>query len=348
MEKIRTALCSFGMSGSVFHAPFLEAHPGFDLYATWERSKKTAKEFYPDIISYDSLDEMLHDSSIDLVIVNTPNATHYDFTKRSLLADKHVLVEKPFTVTSIEAVELIKLSKDQNKHLSVYQNRRWDSDFKTVKKVISEGLLGEIVEAEFHFDRYTKELSYKQHKETESPGNGVLYDLGSHLIDAALYLFGKPIAVFADLRIIRPISRVNDYMDMLLYYPTLRVRLKSSYLTREPLPAFILHGSNGSFLKSRADVQEKNLQSGKKPGNDDWGQEPDEERGLLHTSRNDGVIRAKIPSERGNYMEYYERLYRAIRMNEPLPVTADEGKTVIDIIEAALESNTCKKIISLK
>ena len=347
MKKIRTALCSFGMSGRVFHAPFLEAHPGFELTAAWERSKKTVKDVYPEVTSYDNLDTMLQEPSIELVIVNTPNATHYEFARECLEAGKHVIVEKPFTVTSKEADELIKLAATQNKLLSVYQNRRWDSDFKTVKKVIDEHLLGTIIEAEFHFDRYATELSYKQHKETDTPGNGVIYDVGCHLIDAALQLFGKPDGVFADLRIVRTISHVQDYMDMLLFYPDLRVRLKSSYLVREPLPAFILNGTKGSFLKSRADVQEKNLQAGLKPGTVDWGEEDDEEKGLLHTEINNKLVRRKISSERGDYMEYYEKLYQAIRFNQPLPVTAGEGKSVIEVIEAAIESDSGKKIITV-
>ena len=348
MEKIRTALCSFGMSGRVFHAPFLDANPGFELCAVWERSKKIAREHYPTLTSYDSLNDILDDPSIELVIVNTPNATHYELAKQCLLAGKHVVVEKPFTVTSNEASELISLAADQNKLLSVYHNRRWDSGFKTVKKVISEGLLGEVVEAEFHFDRYSKNLNAKAHKETASPGNGVLYDLGSHLIDGALVLFGKPDAIYADLRILKPNSLVHDYMDLLLYYPNLRVRLKSSYLTREPLPGFIIHGMEGSFLKSRSDIQEKSLQAGLKPGHEDWGKEPAETMGLLHTSINNKIIRDSIPSERGDYMEYFEKLYRAIRMNEPLPVTAFEGKLVIEIIESAIESNTANVMIRLK
>lgn len=283
MRPIKTALCSFGMSGKLFHAPFLQILEGFKLYAVWERSKKVVKEIYPQVISYDSYEELLKDEAIELVIVNTPNYTHFDFAHKALLAGKHVVVEKPFTVTVQEGEELITLAKQQGKILSVYQNRRFDSDYKIVKRIVEEGSLGTIVEAEFHFDRYKEELSPKQHKETPGPGTGSLYDLGSHLIDQALQLFGKPQAVFADIHIVRPISSVVDYFELLMYYPALRVRLHSSYLVREPLPAYILHGSKGSFIKTKSDVQEEALQSGQMPDDIEWGAEPESERGLLHT-----------------------------------------------------------------
>ena len=172
MEPIKAALCSFGMSGWVFHAPFLHVHPGFELYAVWERTKKLAQEKYPNVKSYNTLGAMLEDDQIELVVVNTPNYTHFEFAKLALKAGKHVVVEKPFTVVSKEAKELIQLAKKQNRKLSVYQNRRYDSDYRMIKKVIDERLLGNIVEAEFHFDRYKEELSPKVHKETPGPGTG--------------------------------------------------------------------------------------------------------------------------------------------------------------------------------
>ena len=219
MQPINTALCSFGMSGWVFHAPFIAADPHFKLYAVWERSKNLAEQKYPGIKTYRTLEDMLADNAVELVIVNTPNVTHYEYAKKALLAGKHVVVEKPFTVTVAEAQELIELAQHQNKKISVYQNRRYDSDYRTIKKVLDEKLLGKLVEAEFHFDRYNEELSPKQHKEIPQQGTGILYDLGSHLIDQALQLFGMPDSVFADIRVVRPISKVDDYFDLLLYYP---------------------------------------------------------------------------------------------------------------------------------
>lgn len=347
MQTINTALCSFGMSGWVFHAPFIHLHQGFNLYAVYERSKNLAQEKYPGIITYRSLDEMLADENIDLVIVNTPNATHYEFAKRSLEAGKDVVVEKPFTIEIEEAEELIALAKKQDKILSVYHNRRWDSDFLTVRKVIEQKLLSDVVEAEMHYDRYKEELSPKLHKETPGPGTGALYDLGSHLIDQAILLFGMPKAVFADIAILRPISKVDDYFELIMFYDDKRVRLKSTYVAREPVPSFVIHGSKGSFLKSRADVQEAALQSMNVPGNGNWGREPDAEQGLLHTQHNGQLIKEHIPTEQGNYMYFYDALYNAIVNKTQPAVTAEDGLNVIKLIKAAFKSNNERRVVEI-
>jgi scyllo-inositol 2-dehydrogenase (NADP+) len=347
MTPINTALCSFGMSGWVFHAPFINLNPGFNFYAVWERSKNLAEKKYPAVKTYRQLDDMLADDFVEMVIVNTPNFTHYEYAKKALRAGKHVIVEKPFTVTVDEGKELIALAEEQDKKLSVYQNRRYDSDFKILRKVVQEEWLGEIVEAEMHFDRFKDELSPKQHKENPGPGTGVLYDLGSHLIDQALQLFGMPDQIFADIQILRPISHVDDYFELLLYYKKLRVRLKASLAVREALPGYILHGLKGSFIKQRTDVQETMLLAGITPGKSDWGREPPSEMGLLHTEKNGEIIREFVQSEQGNYGEYYEGIYQAIRHEKPLPVTAGDGLRVIKIIEAAYRSNETKCVVDL-
>jgi predicted dehydrogenase len=236
MIPINAALCSFGMSGGIFHAPFLNINPGFNLYAVWERSKNLAEEKYPGIKTYKTLDDMLADSSVELVIVNTPNNTHYEYAKKALEAGKHVVVEKPFTITVKEGNDLIELVKKQDKKLSVYQNRRYDSDYKTIRKILQENVLGDLVEVEMHFDRFKEELSPKLHKEIPGPGSGSLYDLGAHLIDQSLQLFGMPVKIFADIQAMRPISKVDDYFELLFYYEKMRVRIKSSYTVREALP----------------------------------------------------------------------------------------------------------------
>jgi len=345
MQPINTALLSFGMSGQVFHAPFLDTVEGFNLYAVWERSKNTASSIYPEIKTYRTLEETLADPAVELVVVNTPNATHFAYARKALLAGKHVVVEKPFTVTSEEAEELIGLAATNNLVLSVYQNRRFDSDFKAVKKIVEEGWLGNIAEAEFHYDRFKEELSPKVHKETPGPGTGALYDLGSHLIDQALQLFGEPEAVFGDLRKVRPASLVDDYFEILLYYPALRVRLHSSYLVREALPAYQLHGSKGSFVKAKTDVQEAALQEGQRPVGSAWGKEPEAQQGLLHTENNGQVVRKLIPSPNGHYGAYYEGIAAAIRDRLTPPVTAEEGRAVIRVIERAIESHHQKRLI---
>ncbi|WP_400077552.1 Gfo/Idh/MocA family oxidoreductase [Winogradskyella sp. R77965] len=346
-SKINTALCSFGMSGVVFHAPFIEVNPNFNLYGVLERTKNEAQKRYPTIKTFRSLEDLLADETIELVVVNTPNITHFDFAKKVINAGKHLIVEKPFTATVDEAKELIQLAKEKNVVLSVFHNRRYDSDFKTVKKILDKGLLGEIIDVEIHYDRFDPNLSYKVHKEQNTAAVGSLYDLGSHLIDQALVLFGMPNAVYADLNGFRPNSKVTDFFDVKLYYNSHRVTLKSSYFVREPLPGNILHGTKGSFIKSKADVQEKELMEGKKPSLANWGAEPKAEEGLLHTGKNGEIVRERVTSLNGNYMEYYDGIYDAIRHNKAVPVSGNEGMNVIKVIEAAIKSNTKKRRIDL-
>ena len=347
MQPINTALCSFGMSGWVFHAPFIATNPGFNFYGVWERSKNLAQEKYPGVKTFRTLEELLADKKVELVVVNTPSVTHYDYAKQVINAGKHLVVEKPFTATVEQAEELIELAKKKKVKLSVYQNRRYDSDYRTIKKIVEEGWLGRIVDAEFHYDRYVPELSYKVHKETPTPAVGGLYDLGSHLIDQALQLFGMSLAVFADITINRPNSKVDDYFDLKLFYPDHRVTLKSSYYVREPLPAYQLHGTLGSFIKHKTDVQETDLQANKKPGSADWGIEPESQKGLLHTEKGGKVIKEYITSEKGNYGEYYDGVYEAIRNKKDVPVPGEDGMKVIQVIEAAIRSNKEKQVIEL-
>lgn len=347
MQKVKTALLSYGMSGKVFHAPFLKFHPGFELLGSWERSTKKIQLDYPNLISYSSLEAILEDDAIDLIIVNTPVGTHFEYAKKVLQAGKHAVVEKAFTTTVAEAMELAALAKERELKLSVFQNRRWDSDLITVKKIISDKVLGEIVDAEFHFDRYNPLLSPKQHKETANAGAGILKDLGPHLIDQALFLFGLPQSVFADIRITREFSVVDDWFDILLYYPAFRVRLKASFFVREAVPAYVIQGKKGSFLKPRGDVQEDDLKLGKKPNNYDWGTESKTNEGTLHTDTNGVVFNGKVPTLQGNYYDFFEGVYQSIVHNKAEPVTAQDGVNVMQIIEAAIQSDQQKRVVNL-
>jgi predicted dehydrogenase len=335
------------MSGKVFHAPFLELHPGFELLGSWERSKKLIQEEYPEVKSFPSFESILEDKSIDLVIINTPIDTHFEYAKRVLLAGKHAIVEKAFTSNVAEAIELEALAKEKGLKLSVFQNRRWDSELKTVKKILDSNLLGEIVEAEFHFDRFNPILSPKVHKETINSGSGIVKDLGSHIIDQALYLFGLPKAVFADIRTTRTHSLVDDYIDVLLYYSDFRVRLKAGFFVKEPNPSYVVHGKKGSFLKSRGDVQEDELKLGRKPNLTTWGTEKEGQEGLLHTESNGKIIKEKIPTFQGNYYDFFDGVYQSIVNGKLEPVTAQDGVNVMRIIEAAFLSNKQKKMIDL-
>lgn len=347
MKKINVALCSFGMSGWVFHAPFIDVHPGFNLYAVWERSQKKAAEKYPGIKSFDSLEAMLADDAIDMVVVNTPTYTHYEFAKKALQHHKHVLVEKAFTTTVAEAEELLKIATDNKCILGVYQNRRYDSDLKTVKKVLDEGLLGEIKEVEFHYDRFNLELSPKAHKETNNAGAGLLHDLGPHLIDQALYLFGMPHSVHGFVATQRPGSVVNDYIDIILYYKEFNVRLKSSLIVKEMQPSFIVHGTKGSLLKPRADIQEDELKKEIRPDTDNWGKEPESGYGILNIVQDGKDLREILVSERGDYKELYNDWYDAVTQHKPAPVTGEDGLNVMKIIEAVQESTRLRKVIGL-
>ncbi|MEO6404540.1 MAG: Gfo/Idh/MocA family oxidoreductase [Ferruginibacter sp.] len=348
MAPIKTALCSFGMSGWVFHAPFIQVHPCFEFYGVLERTKNLAVQSYPLVITFRSLDELLADKNIELVVVNVPNVLHFDYAMQCLNAGKHVIVEKPFTVTLAQANELIQLAEKKKLLLSVFQNRRWDSDFLTVKRIIGLGVLGEIKEAEFHYDRFNEALSPKPHKEVPEKGTGIIYDIGAHLIDQALHLFGLPDAVFADTVIQRNISLVDDYMEVLLFYPGLRVRLKGSTLVREGVPAFVVHGSKGSFLKVRGDVQEAALLQHKIPRSSGWGIESNNLKGVLHTEANGKILKQLEETEAGDYTIYYEGIFEALRHGKPLPVTASEGAMIMQVIEAAYESVHCRKIIDIK
>jgi len=343
MQPINTALCSFGMSGWVFHT----TSPRFNFYGVWERTKNLAQEKYPGVKTFRSLEALLSDKNVELVIVNTPSVTHYDYARLVIQAGKHLIVEKPFTATVEQAEDLIAMAKKKKVKLSVYHNRRYDSDYRTVKQVLDEAWLGKIVDTEIRYDRYVPALSYKAHKETPTPAVGCLYDLGSHLVDQALQLFGMPLALFADITINRPGSKVDDYFDLKLFYPSHRVTLKSSYYVREALPGYQLHGTLGSFIKHKTDVQETDLQANKKPGGDDWGIEPESQKGLLHTEKDGKVIKEFIPSVKGNYGDYYDGVYSAIRNNAAVPVNGEEAMNVIKIIEAAIRSNKEKKVIEL-
>lgn len=338
MKMIKTALLAYGMSGRVFHAPFLKPEYGYSLIGAWERSKRQIVTDYPDAKSFTSLDEVLQ-SDVDLVIVNTPVETHFEYAKLALLAGKHVLVEKAFTTNEAQANELIQVAQLKNVKLCVFQNRRWDSDFKTVKDILQRNLVGEIVDVEIHFTRSRPNLSPKLHKESQNPGAGILHDLGSHSIDQAIHLFGFPKALFASIRVTRNDSLVNDWFDITLFYDQMNVRLKASYFVRETLPSFIINGKLGSFVKNRGDVQENDLSMGKIPNDVSWGIENAQDHGILHTENNGEIVRKKVTSMAGNYSEFFDKLYRSIIQNQPLPVSESNMSAVMRIIDAAQESN---------
>jgi predicted dehydrogenase len=347
MKTINAALASYGMSGEIFHAPLLNAHKGFNLYKILERTKNRSPDRYPSANIVRSYEEILTDDKIDLIIVNTPDHYHHEMALQAIKANKHVIVEKPFTLKVQEANELISLSEKTGRLLSVFQNRRWDGDFLTVRKIIDEGLLGRLVEYEAHFDRYRNYLQKESWKEQAASGSGTIYNLGSHLIDQALVLFGMPEAVFADIRSLRHGAEVDDAFTLLFKYPEIKVTLKVSYLVREPGPKFSLHGTHGSFLKWGIDPQEEDLKSGKDPGSPEWGKEPEEYWGIFNTEINGQRYNGKYETLPGNYPAYYDDIYDAILNNRKPGVTAEQGRDVIRVIEAAKESSKTRKEVEL-
>jgi predicted dehydrogenase len=348
LEKIiNVALSAYGMSGEVFHAPLLTSHPGFQLTKVVERRTNKASTVYPFVEVVRDYEALLQDPSIDLIVVNTPNSLHYEQARKALEAGKHVVVEKPFTVTSQEAKALIAFAQHQNKVLTVFQNRRWDGDFMTVKQVVESNFLGQLVEFEAHYDRYRNYVEANTWKEETGPGSGILYNLGSHMIDQALVLFGMPESVTADVRVQRPGGKIDDSYDIRMNYAQMWVILKSSYLVREPGPRYILHGTQGTFTKYGLDPQEDALKAGNKPTEKNWGADLKPFWGNINTQLQNLHLTGQIETLPGNYLQYYHNVYEAVSAGKPLAVPAEESMQGIRIIEAAMESSRTRQTVVL-
>lgn len=332
---INTGLLAYGMSGKVFHAPFISAHAGFNLNAVVERNKKLAQNDYPDLISYNTIDDILNDAEIDLVVVNTPNNLHYEHAKLALQKGKNILVEKPFAATSKQAKEIFSLAKSLGKKVLVYQNRRYDSGFNAVKKIIDSGKLGKLVEIHFRYDRYRNEIGPKVFKEENVEAAGLLYDLGPHLIDQAICLFGKPEKFHKVRSKNRVNTKVDDYFAIQLSYPNeLNVFLTASMLVVDIKDAFVINGTKGSFSKNHADVQEQQLIDGMKPTDDLFGIENPKDAGKLTLITEKGErITEIIYSDKGDYMGIFEAVYQNLINNKPYPITEEDILTQLEIIE---------------
>jgi scyllo-inositol 2-dehydrogenase (NADP+) len=335
--KIRVGILSYGMSGKVFHAPLLHVNLGYEMKKVMQRTANDALERYPYLQVVRTADDIIRDPEIDLVLVNTPDHTHVEYAKASLEAGKHVVVEKPFVLDVAEGEALIDLAKKKNRILTVFQSRRWEGDFLTVQKIIESGYLGRLVEYIAHFDRFRNYIrdSWKEKSEFKTSS---LFNLGSHLIDQALVLFGMPEAVYADLRKQRTGSQVDDLFDLNLYYPAVKVTLKSSYLVREPGARFMLHGTEGSFVKYGIDPQEEALTRGHYPNEPDWGKEDEKSWGILNTNLNGLHYRGAIETLAGCYQGFYDQLYQTIMQGKELAVKPEESLNGIRIIKAAYES----------
>jgi scyllo-inositol 2-dehydrogenase (NADP+) len=348
-ETIKVGLIGFGAGGQTFHAPILTMVKGLQLAkirAVKPEQVVVAKSKYPITTIVSTSDEICNDENIDLVVITTPNTSHYSLAMQALQAGKNIVVDKPFTINTKDADELIAEAARRNLVLSVYHSRRFDSDYYTVQKVIKNDLLGGLVEMESRYDRFRNFLKPNSWREEDSPGSGILYDLGSHLIDQAQALFGLPDTVSADLLVQRKMGKTIDNFDVILHYSGIKVSLKAGMLVRESLPRFILFGNNGSFVKYGLDVQEEALKAGyTSTTKSNWGVEPPEIWGTLNTDINGQHFVGKIESEKGNYTAFYQNVYNTIIGKEQLIVTPLQARNNIRIIELAMQSQKEKRTI---
>jgi scyllo-inositol 2-dehydrogenase (NADP+) len=346
---INTGIIGFGIGGNTFHAPVIATTEGLNISSIRARKETEvtlAKQRYPDAIITTDADDIINDPAIELVVIATPNSSHHSLAKQALLAGKHVVVDKPFTITSTDAADLIHIAKKQGRVLSVHHNRRYDSDFKTIQKILHAGLLGRLVEFESHYDRFRNFLKPNAWREKDEPGAGILYDLGAHLIDQPLVLFGLPDAITADIRVQREGTKATDNFELVLHYPNLKVTLKAGMLVSQALPRYILLGDKGSFIKYGLDVQEAALKAGLTPlTKTDWGIEPENVWGNLFTELNGTTFSGKVQSEPGDYRDYYRNIYNAIINGAALDVTAVHAYNIIRVIELAVQSNEERRTV---
>ena len=335
---LQVALLGYGFASKTFHAPLLTNVPGLRLTHIVSSDAAKVKKDY-DVTVLAKAEDAFALPEIDLIVIATPNIAHFDLARKALNAGKHVVVDKPFTNTVAEATELSKLARARQRLLSIFQDRRWDSDFLTLRKVLADGVLGEIAHFESHYDRYRPEPRQRW-REQPGPGSGIWFDLGSHLVDQALQLFGSPEAIYADLEMQRPRGQAVDYFHVILRYGRSRVILHGASLVVAEIPRFIMHGALGSYTKFGMDPQEEALKRGEIPGAPGWGLDP--QTGTLITRQGDGFDKRQVPNIPGNYLVYYQGVRDAIAHGEPNPVTAEEGLAVINVLETGVKSSAAR------
>lgn len=335
---IDVGLIGFGIAGRTFHALVISCVSGVRLAAIVQRHGGEAAELYPKAQVVGSSDELLALPHIRLVVIATPNATHFPLAKKCLLAERDVVIDKPFATTHAEAKELTELAAKQGRLLSVYQNRRWDGDFLTVQQLLKRGEIGRPALYESHFDRFRPGLRPDAWRERSEPGSGLLFDLGPHLIDQAFMLFGHPEALFADVRIERDGGAVDDAFDLTLHYPAMRAILRASVLASTPTPRFLVQGPQGSYQKFGLDPQEDALKRGEKPEGEAWGQEPSTCWGTLRRVKGQTLLESRLPTLAGDYRKYYENVRDALLGTAELAVTPPQALDVMRALELAQES----------
>ena len=340
---INVGLVGYGLAGSVFHAPLIGSVPELRLSkVVTSRRDQIAKDL-PGVVAVPNIADVLGDPYIDLVVIASPSANHFEHTTAALQTGKHVVVDKPFAIKAQEADELIALAESQGLILTVFQNRRWDGDYLTVRDAIEQGWLGKVFHYEVHFDRFRPQIKAGWREEPK-PGSGILYDLGAHLIDQSLNLFGMPKAVTADIITQRAAARVEDYFHLLLDYGVLRVILHSATLVPHPGPRLTVHGDGGSFLKYGLDGQEDALKQGLRPGERQWGTDQPEYYGELTPA---GGTTRKVETLRGSYEKYYELLAACLLTGTPPPVDPHDSRNGLIVIEAAQRSAAERRTIEI-
>lgn len=343
MQRYAVGLIGYGLGGAIFHAPMIAAIPGLKLARIASRSadREAVGQAYPGVSLDDTPQAMLDDPAIALVVVCTPNASHYALAKAALLAGKHVVVDKPFVLSSSEGDELVALAAHQGLLLSVYQNRRWDGDFLTLRSIVAGGELGPVHTYRAHFDRYAPQVKVRW-KEQAQPGSGVLWDLGSHLIDQALQLFGLPRAVTAHVAIQRDGAQVEDAFELVLDYDHCRAVLHAGALVRAPGPRYQVHGALGSFIKVGVDSQEDALKQGARPGDAGWGHDIPANYAVVTGADGNRRTVETIP---GAYQAFYHGVWQAMAEGQPLPVAAADAVAVVRVIECAYRSHRERRTV---
>ena len=345
---IDVGLIGFGFAGRTFHAPVISAVEGLRLAAILQRHGDEAAQAYPTARIVRTLDDLLAIESIRLVVIATPNTSHFEFAKQCLLAGRDIVIDKPFAPTYAEAEELVALASKQGRLLSVYQNRRWDGDFQTLQRLLADGALGRVVLFESHFDRFRPQLKENAWRERPEPGSGVLFDLGPHLIDQAMVLFGEPEAVTAELRCERDGATVDDAFDVVLQYRGTRALLRAGVLVSTQTPRFVVHGTQGGYLKYALDPQEDALKRGERPGGESWGCDSPERWGTLVRARGDTLAPEKCPTAPGDYRQYYVNVRDAILGAAPLAVTPRQALRVMRALELAHQSSRERRTLTWK
>jgi scyllo-inositol 2-dehydrogenase (NADP+) len=338
---VRVGLIGFGLAGQAFHAPVIRGVAGMELACILERNTSKSKERYPEVRVARTLDEMLADKTIQLCVVATPNDSHFSYAKACLEAGRDVVVDKPFTPTMSEAAQLVRIAADHGRLITVYHDRRYDGSFATVKKLVTSGALGTVAEYEARFDRFRLDAKPGAWRERpDHPAAGVLWDLGPHLLDGALVLFGEPETIYASAFCQRPTSQIDDAFDVFMTFPYTRASLRARIIAYAPGPHLLVHGTAGSYIKYGMDPQEEILRSEHCPDGLDWGVnwglEAEQHWGTLTRV---GEPPRKVPTERGDYRGFYANVRDAIEKGSPLEVTPEQALRTMRAILLAHKSS---------